>query len=168
MPLLLVMEHTKLLALVPHVEDPTKWRKEGDRWVIPERQSEFLDWLLTPRGEREIQTVKEWAEGHDLTPATVSGWKGDRRFRREWEDRANSKNLSVERMQGVIDTLYQAAMDGDVQAAKLYIQETEKLRPPRQVTADADVEKLSDEELADELRLLLGDVRGFGESFAGE
>ena len=141
----------------PGTNNPTLWQKHDGHWVIPELQSKFLDWLLTPRSEREQETIKAWAEAHGVAPRTVSDWKKDRRFRREWEDRANSKNISVDRMQSVIDTLYEAAVGGDVQAAKLYIAEVEKLRPTRQVERDEDVAHLSDEELEGELRELLLD-----------
>lgn len=138
-------------------DNPTLWHKRDGHWVMPELQSKFLDWLLTPKSERQEQSIRAWAEAHGVNPGTPSDWKKDRRFRRAWEERANAKNIGVERLQNVLDTLYEAAVDGDVQAAKLYIAEIEKLRPPRQVEADRDVEQLSDEDLHAELRELLGE-----------
>lgn len=146
-----------LKDLLPKSDNPNLWRKEGDRWRMPEKQSLFLDWLLTPLSEREEKSIKAWAQAHGVNPATPSEWKKDRRFRREWEDRATAKNIGVDRMQNVLDTLYQAACNGDVAAAKAYIAEVDKLRPPRQVEPDSDVADLSDEELQDEIAGLLAE-----------
>lgn len=135
--------------------NPNLWQKRDGRWVMPEKQSRFLDWLLTPVSDREHKYIKDWCAANGVGVHTPAEWKRDRRFRREWEDRANAKNMGVERMQNVIDTLYEAAVDGDVSAAKLYIQEVEKLRPPRVQEVDRDVEQLSDEELFAEVRELI-------------
>lgn len=143
---------TKLTDLIPRSDNPSLWHGN----VMPALQSQFLDWLLTPTQDRDPKTQTEWAEAHDLARGTLAAWKKDRRFLREWEDRANARNIGVERMQNVLSTLYTAAVSGDVQAAKLYIAEVDKMRPPKQVQLDKDVEGLSDEELADELRGLLG------------
>lgn len=137
--------------------NPNLWQKHDGKWIMPEKQSRFLDWLLTPKEEREHKTQMAWCEANGVGIHTPADWKRDRRFRREWEDRAAAKNIGVDRMQSVIDTLYEAAVNGDVAAAKLYIQEVEKLRPPRQLEADRDVEHLSDEELEAEIRGLLDD-----------
>lgn len=145
---------TTLRELRPKSENPSLWRTEGDRLVMPELQSKFLDWLLTHESEREHKSQAAWAAAHGVGAATPGQWKKDRRFRREWEARANAKNISVDRLQNVIDTLYDAACGGDVNAAKLYMQHVEKLRPPQQVEADREVEKLSDEELLAEIDAL--------------
>lgn len=140
-------------------QNPSLWHKDArGRYVMPVLQSEFLDWLLTLDQEKEHKTVKAWADAHGITSTTCTSWKRDRRFLREWEERAASKNISVDRLQNVINTLYEAACKGDVNAAKLYMQHVEKLRPPVQVEADTDVADLSDEELHEELRGLLEEV----------
>lgn len=138
--------------------NPSQWHRDATgKIVMPELQSEFLDWLLTPDGEKEHRTIKAWAEAHSVTPATVGGWKKDRRFIREWEGRADARNVSVERMQRIMDTLYEAGVDGDVAAAKMWLAQVEKMRPPKQVEADADVEDLSDDELAQLVQEMLLD-----------
>lgn len=146
-----------LQDLLPRTNNPNLWQKDGDRWRMPEKQSLFLDWLLTPLSEREEKTIKAWAAAHGVSAATPGEWKKDRRFRREWEDRAMAKNIGVDRMQNVIDVLYEAACNGDVAAAKAYIAEVDKLRPPRQVEPDSDVADLSDEELQGEIAALLSE-----------
>lgn len=132
----------------PHSDNPTLWRKdESGRYVMPALQSEFLDWLLTSKDDREHNTIRAWAAAHSVSQHTPSEWKKDRRFRREWEDRAAAKNISVDRIQNVIDTLYEAAVGGDVQAAKMYLSHVEKLSPPVVAVRDPDVQDLSDDEL---------------------
>ena len=134
---------------MPQSDNPTLWRKDHKtgRDVMPALQSEFLDWLLTSKDDREHNTIRSWAAAHGVSAATPTEWKKDRRFRREWEDRAAAKNISVDRIQNVIDTLYEAAVVGDVQAAKMYLSHVEKLAPPVVVQRDPDVQDLSDEEL---------------------
>lgn len=145
-----------LVGLIPHKPNPTQWRKEGDSLVMPALQSEFLDWLLTPEGEREHKTIKDWCDAHGTATKTTLSWRKDRRFRQEWERRADEKNISVDRIQNVIDTLYNAACKGDVMAAKMYLQHVEKMRPTKVVDTDADVAHLSDAELEAEINDLLG------------
>jgi hypothetical protein len=123
--------------------NPTLWR-DGK---MPALQSEFLEWLLTPRSEREEKSQVDWAARHGVASTTLTDWKKDRRFRREWENRADARNIGVDRIQGVLDTLHEAAVAGDVQAAKLWLQEVDKLRPPKQAVADKELELLSDEDL---------------------
>jgi hypothetical protein len=144
-----------LRDLIPRSESDKLWRQEGDKLVMPRLQSEFLDWLLTHDSEREHHTIKDWSAAHGVAATRPALWKKDRRFRREWEDRAAAKNISVDRLQNVIDTLYEAACNGDVNAAKLYMAHVEKLRPSQVVEPDRDVERLSDDELQAEIRGLL-------------
>lgn len=138
-----------LQDFIPRSDNPTLWRQnESGRYVMPELQSKFLDWLLTPKSEREgIDTQAAWAAANGVNSGTLGTWKKDRRFRREWEDRAAAKNISVDRVQGILDTLHEAGMQGDVQAAKLYLQHVERLAPPVVVHRDPDLQDLSEEDL---------------------
>ena len=60
-------------------------------------------------------------------------------------------NINPERVQSVIDALWQQAANGDVKAASLYLQYIDKFTPKRKVSVedDRDVAAFSDEELAD-------------------
>ena len=79
--------------------------------------------------------------------------KRDHRFIKEWDRRAAELNINPERVQSVIDSLWQRASDGDVKAASLYLQYIEKFTPKRKVVVDdeRDVAGFSDEELASAL-----------------
>ncbi len=128
--------------------NPSQWRQDATgKMVMPELQSQFLDWLLTPTSERQEKTQKEWAAAHGVAATTVGDWKKDRRFIRAWEARADERNVSVERMQRIMDTLYEAGVDGDVAAAKMWLGQVEKMRPPKQVEQDAELEHLDDDQL---------------------
>jgi len=144
-----------LTDLIPRSDNPSLWRKDSQGGlVMPEKQSLFLDWLLTPEGEREHRSMKAWADAHHVNVRTLSEWKKDRRFRSEWERRADAMNLSVDRIQNVMNTIYQAAANGDVQAAKLYLQEVQKVRPPKLQEEDAELSSMSDDDLDALLREL--------------
>ena len=118
---------------------PTAWR-------------DLLDWLL--RGpEREPQTQREWAAENDVHEDSIRRIKRDHRFIKEWDRRASELNINPERVQSVIDSLWQRASDGDVKAASLYLQYIDKFTPKRRVVVDDDRDTagLSDEELASAL-----------------
>jgi hypothetical protein len=77
--------------------------------------------------------------------------KRDVRFVREWNRRCAELNIHPERTQSVIDSLHRMAVDGNVQAANLYLQYTDRFTPKQRVIQDEPVTGLSDLELADEL-----------------
>lgn len=129
--------------------------------VMPLRWQGFLDWLL--RGpERQPQTQREWAAENDMHEDSLRRIKRDPRFIKEWDRRAAELNINPERVQSVIDSLWQRASAGDVKAASLYLQYIEKFTPKRRVVVDdeREVAGLSDVELADELAGLVAEFRG--------
>lgn len=129
----------------------------GER-VLPELWSEFIDWLVDPG--RVPATQKEWAALHGVNPDTVSRWKRNTDFVREWEGRARELNVGVERTQAVVNALFGAATAGDTKAASLYLQYIDKFTPKhRVVVEDVEVAGLSDAELLAELERL---TDGFG------
>lgn len=144
-------------AIIPRGEPrPNLWRRDGSRWVMPELQSEFLDWLLTLPEDREHKTATLWANAHDVGPVAVRNWKKDDRFIAEWTRRAHKKNISVDRVQNVLDALYRAAVGDrpDVNAATRWLGYIEKLMPPQRAERDPDISDLSDDELIAEIQEL--------------
>lgn len=112
---------------------------------LNEKQLEFIDFLLTPNHG----TQAEWAAANDVHSRTLSAWKSERFFREEWDRRAKKINGGIERVQQVIDALFQQALNGDVKAMSLYLQYVDRYTPTQKVVEeDRSVKDMSDEELA--------------------
>ena len=128
------------------------WDEETGEKVMPLLWQELLEWFL--RGpEREPRTQREWAASHDIHEDSLRRIKRDNRFIKEWDSRTAYLNINPERVQSVIDSLWQRASDGDVKAASLYLQYIEKFTPRRRVVVEdeRDIAGFSDEELASAL-----------------
>lgn len=122
--------------------------------VPPQLQSDYLDWLLSD--ERMPPTKREWCLLQNVPEGTVSKWESDRRFKAEWERRAQERTISPERLQAVIDVLYKNATDmQDVGAAKQFLLYAEKLMPPKEIRRDNSVAHLTDAELCAEVETIL-------------
>ena len=135
------------------------WDNQTNTWAMPDIQSKFLDWMLSD--PREPATRSEWCEQNGVHYDTPKRWKRDRRFNEEWERRAREKNISVDRVQSVVDSLHRAAINGDVKAASLYLQYIDRFTPKRVVRVeDADTQALSDDDLLAELRSLTEEFNG--------
>jgi len=129
------------------------WDNQTNSWAMPKIQSDFLDWLLSDPKEPATRTL--WAEQNGVHVDSTKRWKRDKRFAEEWERRAREKNISVDRVQSVVDSLHNAAVNGDVKAASLYLQYIDRFTPKRIIrTEDADTKALSDEDLLNELRAM--------------
>ena len=125
------------------------WDEDSHQRVMPENWKLLLEWLL--RGpERSPRTQKEWAGEHAIHQDSIRRIKRDPRFVREWDRRAAELNINPERVQSVIDALWQQAANGDVKAASLYLQYIEKFTPRRKVVMEdeRDAQSFSDDELA--------------------
>lgn len=129
------------------------WDNQTNTWKMPEIQSKFLDWLLSD--PREPATRAAWCDDNNVHYDTPKRWKRDRRFNEEWERRAREKNISVDRVQSVVDSLHRAAINGDTKAASLYLQYIDRFTPKQIIrTEDAETKSLSDQDLLLELRQL--------------
>ena len=132
------------------------WDEDSNEKVMPDTWKALLDWLLLGP-ERSPKTQKEWAVEQEIHQDSVRRIKRDPRFIREWDRRAAELNINPERVQSVIDALWQQAASGDVKAASLYLQYIEKFTPKRRLVVDDDraVSGLSDAELHAELESLM-------------
>ena len=129
------------------------WDNQTNSWMMPDLQSKFLDWLLSD--PKDPATRNLWAAENGVHVDSTKRWKRDKRFQEEWERRAREKNISVDRVQSVVDALHVAAVNGDVKAASLYLQYIDKFIPKRIIrTEDAETKSLTDDELIAELRQL--------------
>lgn len=120
--------------------------------TMPSHWQSFLDWLLQG-AERTPKTQRDWAIENDIHEDSLRRIKRDHRFIKEWDRRAAELNINPERVQSVIDALWQRAADGDVKASSLYLQYIDKFTPKRRVVVDdeRDAAGLTDGELANAL-----------------
>ena len=117
--------------------------------TMPRLWKDLLEWLLLGP-ERDPQTQRDWARENSVHEDSLRRIKRDPRFVREWDRRAAELNINPERVQSVIDALWQQAANGDVKAASLYLQYIEKFTPRRKVVVEdeRDAQSFSDDELA--------------------
>ena len=119
--------------------------------ILTPAQTEYLDWLCTPPGEREPSSKMKMAAHIGVDVKTLRRWEKKPAFRKQWEERVADIQGSPERTQSVLDMLYSKAMDGDTKSAQLYLQATNRMAPPTiEVKSDRKTTEMSDEEL-DEL-----------------
>jgi len=127
------------------------WPEDGS---LPEHVQRFVEWLITPRTERlpDEGSQRQWAKKWGVAAETTSTWKRDPRVKRAIEQRCDELNVSVDRIQAVVNTLFKNAENGDVKAAQLYLQYVDRLAPKRVVIEDRRLSDMSDDELARELQ----------------
>lgn len=132
----------------------------GDRPEVPslawdelvnETQAQVIEWLVDP--ERH-GSQRDLAARLGIHEATISKWKKDYLFRRAWDKRLADLNVAPDRIQRVIDSIYNAACKEDMKAAELYLKFVDRFTPKVQVQGaeDKKVAEMSDEELAKQLR----------------
>ena len=116
--------------------------------VLPERELAYIDWLCTAPALREPSTKTGYAQMLGVADSTITRWEKKDLFKREWAKRVDDTVGSPERTKGLLDSLYERAMAGDVPAAKLYFTVTGKMTPaPMTVNVQRGVGELSDAEL---------------------
>lgn len=116
--------------------------------ILEPRQEQFLNWLMTPAGHRDPSSQEKFAAQIGVDETTLRRWKKKPAFKMEWERRVNDLQQSPERTQKLLDTLYERAMGGDNNAAKLYLQATNRLAPTQvQIEHSNKPSEISDAEL---------------------
>jgi hypothetical protein len=116
------------------------------------KQARFIEWLCTPKRERQPATQEELARSLHVTAAKLSRWKRDVAFLRAWEAHYLSTIGSPERKLPLLDALHRTGSDPDdphhVAAAKAYMDIVDGLRPQQiEVTVKRPAQELSDEQL---------------------
>lgn len=118
--------------------------------LLDTRQQTFLDWLCTPANGRIPSSQEKYALVHKVDESTLRRWKRKPNFRAIWERRIAESQGSPERTQTLLDNLYQRALDGDNNSAKLYLQATGRLAPVQvSIEHSGKVSELSDSELSE-------------------
>jgi hypothetical protein len=125
----------------------------GESWktgssLKRERQEAYIEWLLTPKAERQPRTKQDLAEMLGVTPMTLRNYTRDPFFQQELSKRGKAIN-KVERASDVLDALYRRAIDVDegapaVTAAKVWLEYTDKAVADM---AAADLEEMPKDEL---------------------
>ena len=107
----------------------------NDYPIDGEHKQAFIAWLLTPKSERNPETMNELAEVLGVTRRTLTNWKVDKDFMEAWEREYLRTIGNPERKQTIMDTLFGTASDRDdpkhVQAAKTYMEIEGSLRPAK-------------------------------------
>ena len=123
----------------------------------------FLNWLCTPKPEREPdeQNMDQVAIKIGVVRRTLTNWKVDPDFLREWELLYLKTIGSPESKGEIMATLLKTATDGDdpkhVQAAKTYFEIEGSMKPVKsQVEVTRNPVDLTDDELDDILSRKIG------------
>jgi hypothetical protein len=121
--------------------------------ILEPRQENYINWLCTPPQEREPSSKEAYASLIGVNVSTLRRWEKKDVFRRTWQARVDDVQGSPERSQRLLDTLYEKALSGDIKAAQLYLQATNRMAPP---TVTVKSEKASTELTDYELDELIG------------
>jgi len=120
--------------------------------VLTPKQKAFLEWLCTPRELRDPPQQKAWAAANQVDPMVVTAWKKDIKFREHWDRRLTELQIDPERIDLVMEALYQRAVAGSEKAIQMYLQVVREFRPSRASIEDSEgdvvLASLSDDELA--------------------
>jgi transcriptional regulator with XRE-family HTH domain len=115
------------------------------------RVQRFFEWLLTAPTDRYPTTQAELAEELSIDRNLLSQWKNDPDFLAEWERRYRKSVGSPEKAKGVLDALYDTAVDRtdprQVPAARAYLEAIDVMKPKR---LDVTVVKGAAKELSDD------------------
>lgn len=124
-----------------------------NRTEIDETQAEYIEWLVTPKDEREPATHGAWADQHDLSYETLRRWRTKTAFFIEaWNKRLEEEHLAPEKIGGMMDRLGSIARTGGdreaVAAIKLYMEIVGKMAPKKlDIEAGPKARQMTDEEL---------------------
>lgn len=126
-------------------------RNRRGLWSEDPRKLRYLQWLTTPKSERDPPSQQKFADELGVHVRSLRDWQADPLFREAWEREAKAVVGTPERAQTVLDTLYAAAIDREnrnqVQAAKLYLEATNSIKPPPIEVKVLKPAELSDEDL---------------------
>lgn len=118
--------------------------------VLDSRQEAYIGWLCTPPSERMPASKEKYAASIGVNITTLRRWEKKDVFRKEWQSKVDDVQGSPERSQRLLDTLYEKALGGDIKAAQLYLQATNRMAPPTlTVKSEGNIGQLSDKELED-------------------
>jgi hypothetical protein len=134
------------------------WFENPDTGVLipPLGIRRFLEWYASPEKPRGLSTIEAYAEHSGVPLSYLRGWFKDHRFLAALAERCEELNLRPDRIQSVLDAVWDRATGGDIKAAELYLRYVGRLVPvPKQVQVTVKQAKdLSEDELKAELARL--------------
>ena len=114
-------------------------------------QTAWLEWYAAPRGSHDpdISTQLLFSAKQGVPVATLQYWRKQKWFKSALSGYLDEFNVSPERIQEVVDAMFEAAKDGDTKAASLYLQYVDRLKPKETkiIIEDKRVEELSERQL---------------------
>lgn len=123
----------------------------GAKVLEDARKLRLLNWLITPPGMREPSSQNALAEELGVSSRTIRDWKQAPVFRALWEKQAKDIVGDPEKVQRVLEMLYDTALDTTnarhVKAAELYLKAVDGIKPPEASLAEKKAAELSDNEL---------------------
>ena len=118
--------------------------------VLDARQESYISWLCTTPSERVPSSKEKYADSIGVNVVTLRRWEKKEVFKKTWASNVEDIQGSPERSQRLLDTLYNQAIGGDIRAAQLYLQATNRMSPPTlTVKSEKSTAELSDKELDD-------------------
>jgi hypothetical protein len=129
----------------PHRRQDWSWKSGSDEKRA--NMEAYVEWLLTPEGERRPSTKQEFADLLGVSRQTLFNYSRDPWLQRELIQRGRAI-ARVERAQSVLDTLFAIATDVEspraVSAAKTWLDWVNRTLEP---SLDTDISEMSDEDL---------------------
>lgn len=111
---------------------------------LTDTQLAYIDWRADParQGSKE-----KWAADNGVHVRTLGKWEKTPWFREALERKLAELNISPDRVQAVLDALWNDAKRGDATSARAYLAAIDDMRPPRPKMEDSSIASLSDEDL---------------------
>jgi len=133
---------------------------------LSEQQEAFLDWLVDPSTRQVNESQNRFAVRLGVHQGTLSKWKKDSTFRKEWERRLAEANVSPDKLQKLMENTYSLANHEDVRpadrikATELYMRLVDRMTPDKTlVVRDTPAADLSQDELEAQLEEQLAALR---------
>jgi len=96
-----------------------------------------------------MKTQVDFGTQNAVPVATLQYWRRQKWFKSALSGYLDELNVSPERIQEVVDAMFEAAKEGDTKAASLYLQYVDRLKPreTKIIIEDKRVEELSEGQL---------------------
>lgn len=117
------------------------------------RKVRLLEWLTTPPSERSPDSMNKLADELGVTARSLRNWRSEPTFRALWEKRAKEIVGEPDKVQRLLEGIYEGATNPEetlasrVRAADLYLRAVDGIRPPAVDAAAKAAHEMSDAEL---------------------